>query len=59
MFPRDDNARMAAAAPGLMTALAVMIDHAGEMYPHFESERGQRDIAAAKVAIKAATEGTQ
>lgn len=33
------------------SALRTMIDHASETYPHFESERGQRDIAAAKAAL--------
>lgn len=28
-----------------------MIDHAEETYPHFESPRGQRDIAQAKKAV--------
>lgn len=28
-----------------------LIDHACETYPHFESERGERDIAAAREAI--------
>ena len=35
----------------LMLALAVITDHAGEKYPHFESERGQRDIEAAHAAL--------
>ena len=51
----EANARLIAAAPELLTALQVLTDHAGEMYPHFESERGQRDIAAAVSAIAKAT----
>jgi hypothetical protein len=27
-----------------MKAITTLIDHAREVYPHFESERGQRDI---------------
>ena len=45
-------ARLIAAAPDLLAALDVLTDHAEETYPHFESERGQRDIAAARAAIK-------
>lgn len=45
------NACLIAAAPELREALAVLLDHAQEQYPHFESERGQRDIAAAQAAI--------
>ena len=29
-------------------ALATLIEHASEQYPHFESPRGQADIRAAK-----------
>lgn len=36
---------------GLKDALSTMIDHASEKYPHFESERGQRDIKSAKDAL--------
>lgn len=32
-------------------ALKVLVDHASEAFPHFESERGQRDIAAANAAL--------
>lgn len=35
----------------LRAALATMIEHASEKYPHFESERGQRDIQMAKLAM--------
>lgn len=39
----------------LIAAATVMIDHASEMYPHFESERGQRDIERLAAAIKTIT----
>jgi hypothetical protein len=35
----------------LVNALKVLIDHAKETYPHFESERGQRDIKAGIEAL--------
>src|SRR5213080_987218 len=35
----------------LLAALKVLVDHAQETYPHFESERGQRDIAQSLAAI--------
>lgn len=47
----EANARLIAAAPELLEALRVLADHAQETHPHFESERGQRDIAAAIAAI--------
>jgi hypothetical protein len=47
---RADNAR-------LREALDVLVDHAEETYPHFESERGQRDIAQARAALAAHVEG--
>jgi hypothetical protein len=31
-----------------VTAIDTLIEHCQEMYPHFESERGQADIANAK-----------
>lgn len=34
-----------------VAALETLADHASEMYPHFESERGQRDIANARAAL--------
>lgn len=49
------NARLIAAAPELLAALQTLTDHAQERYPHFESERGQRDIDAALAAIAKAT----
>jgi hypothetical protein len=36
----------------LRAALELMIDHASEQYPHFESPRGQRDIAQARNALE-------
>ena len=39
----------------LLEALKAMVDHASEQYPHFESERGQKDIAEARAAIAKAT----
>jgi hypothetical protein len=29
-------------------AVRILVEHAEEVYPHFESERGQRDIARAR-----------
>lgn len=40
----------------MLEALRVLADHADETYPHFESERGQREIDAAR-AIIARAEG--
>ena len=45
------NADLIAASPDLLAALEVLTKHAQEVYPHFESERGQRDIRAAIDAI--------
>lgn len=45
------DAALIAAAPELLEALRVLVDHAQEAHPHFESERGQRDIGAAIAAI--------
>ncbi len=63
-IPRDSwnhsehDAELIALAPtllaqrdALLAALQVMVDHACERYPHFESERGQRDIEQARAAI--------
>ncbi len=35
-----------------MGALRVLVDHAQEMYPHFESPRGQADIKRALTVLK-------
>lgn len=51
------NAALIAAAPELLAALEVLVEHAQETYPHFESERGQRDIKQALAAIAKATGG--
>lgn len=51
----EADARLIAAAPDLLDVLRVLTDHAKETYPHFESDRGQRDIAAALAAIAKAT----
>jgi hypothetical protein len=34
-----------------LAALKVLVAHAGEMYPHFESVRGQADIQRAETAL--------
>jgi hypothetical protein len=52
-----ENAQLIAAAPDLLAACKVLADHASEVYPHFESERGQADIAAARIAIAKAERG--
>jgi hypothetical protein len=51
-----DNTRkvsevQSSATPDLLEALKTLTEHAQEQYPHFESERGQRDIAQALTAI--------
>jgi hypothetical protein len=48
---KDIYARTPAANPGLLDALIALVEHALETYPHFESPRGQADIAAAWNAI--------
>jgi hypothetical protein len=45
------DSRLIAAAPDLIAALRVLVDHAQETYPHFEDERGKRDIALSLAAI--------
>jgi hypothetical protein len=35
-----------------LEAIQRLIDHAGETYPHFESPRGERDIAEAREALR-------
>ena len=44
------------AYPELVRALKIMIAHASETYPHFESERGKIDIQNAKAALEKAGE---
>lgn len=41
----------------LLEALRVLVEHAQETYPHFESERGQVDIKNALNAIAKAEQG--
>ncbi len=48
---RKSNAQLISAAPDLLMALEVLINHAMETHPHFESKRGQNDIAAAIKAV--------
>ena len=36
----------------MFNALRILVDHAREAYPHFESERGQEDIARADAALR-------
>ena len=45
--------------PELVEALAVLTDHASERYPHFESERGQREITAARALLAKCEGGAQ
>ena len=47
----EANARLIASSPELLEALAVLIDHAKEAYPHFEDTRGKADIRKAEAAI--------
>lgn len=42
---------MAASHKDLLGALLVLVDHAEEPYPHFESERGKMDLAQAHAAL--------
>ena len=58
IFRNRANALLCAAAPDLLETLKVLVDHAQEQYPHFESDRGQRDIGHALNAI-ARAEGKQ
>ena len=58
---RQANAHLIAQAwaiPQLVEALKVLVDHASERYPHFESERGQKDIAASQAALRLVEEET-
>lgn len=48
------DADLIAAAPAMKAALLTLVEHAQETYPHFESERGQCDIAAALEALSQA-----
>jgi len=45
------NSDLLPAVVDLLAAVEVLISHAKEVYPHFESERGVRDIKAAEDAV--------
>jgi len=34
-----------------LESLRTLVEHAGEKYPHFESERGQKEIAEARALL--------
>lgn len=53
--PAAEIARLRAQRDELLKACKVMVEHASEKYPHFESERGQVDILQASIAIANAT----
>lgn len=46
-------ARLLTQAPAMAKILAVLIEHAKEQFPHFESPRGQREIADAERILAA------
>lgn len=37
--------------------LTVLVDHASERYPHFESERGQRELEQARALLAKVKKG--
>ncbi len=41
----------------LRTAAQVVLEHARETYPHFESDRGQADLLSLEIAIRSAAGG--
>ena len=47
----EPNAGLIAQTPELLDILRTLTDHASETYPHFESERGQREITRARNVI--------
>lgn len=55
VVPKDAPALLAE-NERLRALLRTFVEHASEMYPHFESIRGQREIAEARAAL-AATKG--
>jgi hypothetical protein len=52
---REEHNALMNQSADLLAALMEMMDQAGEVYPHFESERGQANIAKARAAIARAT----
>ena len=48
----EANARLIAKAPEMLALLVILTDHASEQYPHFESERGQRELAQARALLR-------
>jgi len=46
-----ENERLRNSHEELLQALKILVEHAGERYPHFESPRGVRDITQAMQAI--------
>ena len=40
----------------IVRMLDILIDHASEKYPHFESERGQRELTKARALLAKARE---
>jgi len=47
----EANGELISSSPDLLKALRVLVEHAQEKYPHFESERGQRDIEQALAVL--------
>ena len=40
----------------IVEMLDILVDHASEKYPHFESERGQRELTAARALLAKASD---
>ena len=47
----EANAVVLALAPDMLRLLQTLTEHASETYPHFESERGQAELAEARALI--------